>query len=253
MPLSLSIDAARQHREYERTTTTVLDAFVRPVLDDYFGELEGALRADGFAGTFHVMRSSGGAMTLELARESPLSTVLSGPAGGIAGAAWLAAEAGHDKLLSFDVGGTSSDICVVEDGDPHQAYEAHIDHLPLLMRVFDIRTIGAGGGSIARSELGILHVGPQSAGAVPGPACYGGGGSDATVTDAAVVLGLIGSEEFLEGRMPLDGGRAEAAVAAVGVELGLDLVEAAAGIIRVAVARTVGSLREVTTDAARPP
>ncbi len=246
--VSLSIDVAREYREYERTSTTVLDAFIRPVLAEYFGEIEGALRDGGFAGSFHVMRSGGGAMTVELAAEAPLTTVLSGPAGGIAGAAWLSREVGLDRLLSFDVGGTSSDTCVLQDSAPDQAYEARIDWLPLLMHVFDIRTIGAGGGSIARAEAGLLKVGPASAGAVPGPACYGAGGTHATVTDAAVVLGLISGEEFLDGRMALDADAATAAVGRVAAGLGLPLADTAAGIIKVAVARTVGSLREITTE-----
>jgi N-methylhydantoinase A len=246
--VSLSIDVAREYREYERTSTTVLDAFIRPVLAAYFGEIEAALHAGGFGGSFHVMRSGGGAMTVALAREAPLATVLSGPAGGIAGAAWLSREAGLDRLLSFDVGGTSADTCVLLDGTPDQAYEARIDALPLLMQVFDIRTIGAGGGSIARAEAGLLKVGPASAGAVPGPACYRAGGTDATVTDAAVVLGLISGAEFLDGRMALDSAAAAAAVAPVAARLGLPQTETAAGIIKVAVARMVGSLREITTE-----
>lgn len=246
--VSLSIDVAREYREYERTSTTVLDAFIRPVLSQYFGEIEQALRAGGFTGSLHVMRSGGGAMTVQLAQEAPLTTVLSGPAGGIAGAAWLSREAGLDRLLSFDVGGTSSDTCVLQDGAPHHAYEARIDRLPLLLQVFDIRTIGAGGGSIAQADDGLLKVGPASAGAVPGPACYGTGGMNATVTDAAVVLGMIGAAEFLDGRMPLDDTAARSAVEAVAGHLGMNPIDAAAGIIKVAVARTVGALREITTE-----
>jgi N-methylhydantoinase A len=246
--VSLSIDVAREYREYERTSTTVLDAFIRPVLSEYFGKIEQALRADGFRGSLHVMRSGGGAMTVQLAQEAPLTTVLSGPAGGIAGSAWIGREAGLDRLLSFDVGGTSADTCVLQDGAPHHAYEARIDRLPLLLQVFDIRTIGAGGGSIAQADAGLLKVGPTSAGAVPGPACYGAGGSQATVTDAAVVLGMISGDEFLDGRMPLDETAAAAAIQRIADELGMSPVDAAAGIIRVAVARTVGALREITTE-----
>jgi N-methylhydantoinase A len=246
--VSLSIDVAREYREYERTSTTVLDAFIRPVLSEYFGEIEQALREGGFDGSLHVMRSGGGAMTVQLAQEAPLTTVLSGPAGGIAGAAWLSREAGLDRLLSFDVGGTSSDTCVLQDGAPHHAYEARIDRLPLLLQVFDIRTIGAGGGSIAQADDRLLKVGPASAGAVPGPACYGAGGTSATVTDAAVTLGMIGAAEFLDGRMPLDDSAAGAAIDAVAAQLGMSTIDTAAGIIRVAVARTVGALREITTE-----
>lgn len=246
--VSLSIDVAREYREYERTSTTVLDAFIRPVLGQYFGEIELALRAGGFTGNLHVMRSGGGAMTVQLAQEAPLTTVLSGPAGGIAGSAWLSREAGLDRLLSFDVGGTSSDTCVLQDGAPHHAYEARIDRLPLLLQVFDIRTIGAGGGSIAKADDGLLKVGPASAGAVPGPACYGAGGTNATVTDAAVVLGMIGPAEFLDGRMLLDDAASSAAVEAVARHLKMSRTDTAAGIIKVAVARTVGALREITTE-----
>jgi N-methylhydantoinase A len=246
--VSLSIDVAREYREYERTCTTVLDAFIRPVLGEYLGEIEQALRAGGFDGSLHVMRSGGGAMTVQLAQEAPLTTVLSGPAGGIAGSAWLGREVGLDRLLSFDVGGTSADTCVLQDGEPHHAYESRIDRLPLLLQVFDIRTIGAGGGSIAQAEHGLLKVGPASAGAVPGPACYGAGGTNATVTDAAVTLGMIGATEFLDGRMPLDDSAARAAIGQVAAHLGMSTVDTAAGIIKVAVARTVGALREITTE-----
>lgn len=246
--VSLSVDVAREYREYERTSTTVLDAFIRPVLSAYFGEIEQALRDGGFTGSLHVMRSGGGAMTVQLAQEAPLTTVLSGPAGGIAGAAWLSHETGLDRLLSFDVGGTSSDTCVLQDGAPHHAFEARIDRLPLLLQVFDIRTIGAGGGSIAHADDGLLKVGPASVGAVPGPACYGTGGTHATVTDAAVALGMIEATEFLDGRMPLDAAAAKSAIEEVAGHLGMNLIDTAAGIIRVAVARTVGALREITTE-----
>ena len=248
LPVSLSVHVAREYREYERTMTTVLDALIRPVLEEYFKDIERALREDGFVGSFHVMRSGGGAMTLELARDAPLTTVLSGPAGGIAGTAWLGTETAFSQLISFDVGGTSADICVVEDGVPHHAYEARIDDLPLLLRVFDIRTIGAGGGSIAAANNGLLRVGPTSAGAVPGPACYGEGGTAPTVTDAALVLGMIGSDEFLDGRMPLDEKAAKVAIGEVAEALGLDIVQAAAGIIRVTTVKMVGSLREITAE-----
>jgi N-methylhydantoinase A len=252
--VTASVDISREYREYERTSTAVLDAYVKPLLDDYVVRLEASFRAAGFDGAFHVLRSGGGAMTAELARDAPLLTVLSGPAGGIAGASALARQMGWDRVISFDVGGTSVDACVLEGGRAGDAYEADIDGLPLQIPVFDIRTIGAGGGSIARADAGLLRVGPQSAGAVPGPACYGNGGEDPTVTDAALVLGMLDAGSFLGGAMQIDAAAAEKAVAEkIGRPLGLDTTRAAAAVIRVLVARTMSALREITVEKALDP
>ncbi|GAA0420260.1 5-oxoprolinase [Acrocarpospora corrugata] len=252
--VSTSTDITREYREYERTSTVTLDAYIRPVLNDYIGALEGGLADAGLTRPLHIMRSGGGAMTAELARRAPLMTVLSGPAGGVVGASFLAREQHLPKLISFDVGGTSVDCCVIEDGEPGEVHEAAIDGFPLLIPIFDIRTVGAGGGSIAWIDEGLLKVGPHSAGAVPGPVAYGAGGTEPTVTDAALVLGYLDPAAFLDGEMSID---AEAARAAIQTELAVPLgvtgTEAAASVFRVLLARTVGALREITVERALDP
>jgi len=252
--VSISTDIVREHREYERTSTTVLDAYIRPIFERYVERLENSLRERGFDGSFLIMRSGGGAMTSGAAKRSPIFTVLSGPAGGIVGASVLADLLGRDDLLSFDIGGTSLDTCVIERGKAVAAFEAKLEHYPLLIPIYDIRTIGAGGGSIAWIDEGLLRVGPQSAGAVPGPICYRRGGVEPTVTDAAVSLGYIDPERFLEGELALD---ADAAVEGlrdrVANPLGIPVEEAAAGVIDVLLARTVGTVRQITVERGRDP
>ncbi|MGI5201314.1 hydantoinase/oxoprolinase family protein [Spirillospora sp. CA-108201] len=252
--ISVSTDISREYREYERTSTATLDAYIRPVLSDYIGALETRLGDAGLTRPLHIMRSGGGAMTAELARRAPLMTVLSGPAGGVVGASFLARELGRDKLISFDVGGTSVDCCVIEDGSPGEVHEAAIDGFPLLIPIFDIRTVGAGGGSIAWMDHGLLKVGPQSAGAVPGPVAYGAGGTEPTVTDVALVLGYLDPAAFLGGDMSIDADAARAAVAGkLAGPLGVGVTEAAASVLRVLLARTVGALREITVERALDP
>jgi N-methylhydantoinase A len=252
--LSLSTDIVREYREYERTSTTVLEAYIRPIFERYVDELEKGLADRGFAGRFLIMRSGGGSMTGAVARTSPTHTVLSGPAGGIVGAAYLAGELGRDNLLTFDIGGTSLDACVIERGAPVAAYEAQLEHFPLLIPTYDIRTIGAGGGSIAWLDRGLLKVGPQSAGAAPGPVCYGRGGTQPTVTDAAVVLGFVDPERFLAGTMGLATDAARQAISEQLAEpLGLSVPDAAAGIFDVLLARTVGAVRQITVERGHDP
>ncbi|WP_036554584.1 hydantoinase/oxoprolinase family protein [Nocardiopsis sp. CNT312] len=247
--VSLSTDITREYREYERTSTAVMDAYIRPVLDDYISVLETGLRERGLSDPLHIMRSGGGAMTADLARTAPLTTVLSGPAGGVVGASYLARELGIGRLLSFDVGGTSIDSCVIVDGEPSEVHEADIDGFPLLIPIFDLRTIGAGGGSIAWTDDGLLKVGPHSAGAVPGPVAYGQGGTEPTVTDAALALGYLDADEFLGGKMNVDAGAAATAVRdRLADTLEVDTAEAAASVFRVLMARSVGALREITVE-----
>ncbi len=249
LSVSVSVDLVREYREYERTSTTVADAYIRPILGRYLTDLEERLREGGFDGSFLVMRSAGGAMTSEIARMSPLLTVFSGPAGGIAGTIGLGEATGRSSLISFDVGGTSLDACVIVDGAPTEVYEAEIESLPIRIPVFDIRTIGAGGGSIAWMDKGLLRVGPQSAGAVPGPICYGRGATRPTVTDASLCLGYLAADEFLGGDMRLD---EEAALRGVGEKLaaplGMSTQRAAASVFDVLLARTVGAIREITVE-----
>ncbi|MBM2618635.1 hydantoinase/oxoprolinase family protein [Actinoplanes sp. LDG1-06] len=252
--LSLSTDIVREYREYERTSTTVLEAYIRPIFERYVDELEKGLADQGFAGRFLIMRSGGGSMTGAVAKTSPTHTVLSGPAGGIVGAAYLADELGRDNLLTFDIGGTSLDACVIEKGSAVAAYEAQLEHFPLLIPTYDIRTIGAGGGSIAWLDRGLLKVGPQSAGAAPGPVCYGRGGTQPTVTDAAVVLGFVDPERFLAGTMGLADEAAKDAIREQLAEpLGLSVPDAAAGIFDVLLAKTVGAVRQITVERGHDP
>jgi N-methylhydantoinase A/oxoprolinase/acetone carboxylase beta subunit len=254
LSISVSSDIAREYREYERTSTAVLDAYIRPIFERYVGELENGLDAEGFRGSFLITRSGGGAMASSVAKQAPLLTVLSGPAGGIIGASAVASLVERPNLISFDVGGTSLDACVILDAQPTEVYEARIEHLPLLIPIFDIRTIGAGGGSIAWLDDGLLKVGPQSAGAQPGPICYGRGGTEPTVTDAAIVLGYLTAEEFLGGQLTIDEEAARGGIAErIAAPLGLELVPAAAGILRVMLARTVGAIREITVERGMDP
>lgn len=247
--VSVSADLTREYREYERTSTVVLDAYIRPVLNDYLDVLEKGLTEQGLTEHLHIMRSGGGAMTGALAKQAPLHTVLSGPAGGVVGATFLARELGLANVLSFDVGGTSVDACVIVDGSPTEVHEAEIDGLPLLIPIYDIRTIGAGGGSIAWMDAGLLKVGPRSAGAVPGPVAYGKGGTEPTVTDAAFALGWLDPQAFLGGAMQVSADAARAAIAEkVAGPLGLDQTGAAASILEILIARTVGAMREITIE-----
>jgi N-methylhydantoinase A len=247
--VTLSSSVAREYREYERTSSTLIAAYIRPIVDSYFQKLESELRQRGFNGSFWVMRSSGGAMSASFAREAPLASLFSGPAGGIAAASYVSRDVGRDSVISFDVGGTSLDACIIRFGQPSQAYEAKLEHMPILTPVLDLRTIGAGGGSIARVDDGFLKVGPESAGAVPGPSCYVRGGTEATLTDSAAVLGYLQPKSFLGGRMSISLEHArEAVTSRVATPLRFDIVDAAAGTFRVAVNRTVGALREITIE-----
>jgi N-methylhydantoinase A len=252
--VSISTDIVCEHREYERTSTTVIDAYIRPIFERYVDRLEAGLRERGFRGRFLIMRSGGGAMTSDCAKRSPTFTILSGPAGGIVGASFVAELLRRDDLLSFDIGGTSLDTCVIERGGAARAFEAKLEHYPILIPIYDIRTIGAGGGSIAWIDERLLRVGPQSAGASPGPICYGRGGVEPTVTDAAVCLGHIDPARFLEGELTLDAQAAERGLRErVADPLGISVEEAAAGIIDVLLARTVGAVRQITVERGRDP
>jgi N-methylhydantoinase A len=252
--VSASVDVAPEYREYERTSTTVVDAYISPIFARYIDALGEALQTRGHGGRFLITRSAGGAMTADEARRAPILTVLSGPAGGIIGASAIARAAGLSDLITFDVGGTSVDACVVLDGRPTEVYEASLEHLPLLIPIYDIRTLGSGGGSIARVEDGLLLVGPQSAGAVPGPVAYGRGGTRPTVTDAALVLGYLDPEQFLGGAMRLDLTAARAAVEEqLARPLGRGQVEAAAAVFDVMMAQTTGAIREITVERGMDP
>jgi N-methylhydantoinase A/oxoprolinase/acetone carboxylase beta subunit len=240
--VSSSHDVCPEFREYERASTTVLNAYVGPLMDGYLADLEA-----GFGGSLSILQSNGGFMTAREARRYAVRTILSGPAGGVVGALESARLSGFDRILAFDMGGTSTDVSLSE-GRPRETTEAAVDGFPVRVPMLDIHTVGAGGGSVARvDEGGLLRVGPESAGADPGPACYGVG-DQPTVTDAHVVLGRIAAGQFLGGAMRIDVERAGAAVDRVAAKLGLDRTAAAVGILRVANANMERAIRVVSVE-----
>lgn len=247
--ISASVDLTREYGEYERTMTSVLDAYISPILGDYLTRLDKALQTSGFAGKVQIMRSGGGAMELRVAKNAPLLTVLSGPAGGIAGAKYLATIKEWPRLITFDVGGTSLDCCVILNKEPGEVHEAYIDDLPMQIPVFDIRTIGAGGGSIAKTTDRILQVGPESAGAVPGPACYGAGGENPTITDAALILGFLDAKKFLGGKLTVYPELSQKTIQEkISEPLGLTDVQSATRIFEILAAKTVGAVKQITIE-----
>jgi N-methylhydantoinase A len=246
--VSLSHRIAREWREYERTSSAVIEAYTAPVVRRYLERLEAELQTRGLAVPLHVMQSSGGIVTAESARELTLQTLLSGPVGGTMGGVALARLLGRPNLICVDMGGTSFDVSLVVDGAPDVSSEAELEGFPLMMPVVNIHTIGAGGGSLAYAEAGGLRVGPESAGADPGPACYGRGGTEPTVTDANLVLGRVDERSFAGGSMTLDVEAARAAVARLGGELGLDATELAEGICDVANAKMAQAIRTLTVE-----
>ena len=246
--VSLSCELVGTFREYERTATTVLDAALSPLLASYLRRLSGEALAEGLPEP-QIMQSSGGLTDSARAGAHAALTVLSGPAGGVAGALLLAGLAGEPDVLCFDMGGTSCDVCLIADSQVAETAERVIAGRPLSLPALDIQTVGAGGGSIAwRDAGGALRVGPASAGAVPGPACYGRGGEDPTVTDANLLLGRLLEDAPLAGGLTLDRAAAAAAVSRLARELGLEMLACAEGIVRVAEAEMLGALRVLTVE-----
>jgi N-methylhydantoinase A len=233
--ISLSCEVAPRTGEYERTVATVINALVGPASTVYLDRLSVELTKRGLAGPLLIMQSNGGVVTPEVAKTTPLRMIDSGPAGGLSGAAELARPHGHPNVIATDMGGTSFDVGLVVRGRPVVADEQIVDQHTFLLPHLDVRSIGCGGGSIARFDphARSLRVGPDSAGADPGPACYGRGGRTPTVTDADVVLGLLHPDAFLGGRMPLDADAARRAVTALAEPLGMSVEETAAGIVRI--------------------
>src|SRR3954447_13391829 len=235
-------------REYERFSTTVIDAYLSPLLGRYLRNLTEACRARGLVEP-EVMRSSGGTADTDETARSGAWSVLSGPAGGAVGAGLLARSAGHPNAIGIDMGGTSCDVCVVDAGEVRRTDAREIEGRPIQLPMVDVHTVGAGGGSIGwRDAGGALRVGPRSAGAEPGPACYGRGGTEATVTDANLLLGYLSSDSDLAGGVALDTEAARSAVASLGRELGLGETETAEGIVRVANQEMIRALRVVTVE-----
>ncbi|HVF07974.1 MAG TPA: hydantoinase/oxoprolinase family protein [Actinomycetota bacterium] len=247
-PVTASSEVAREFREYPRTATTVVNAGLRPIVGRYLERAADGIRGLGVDAPFLVMQSNGGCVPAPRAAREAHRLVLSGPTAGVTGAIALADRHNLDRIISFDMGGTSLDVCLVSGGVPPTTSTQVVEDHPILVPSVDIVTAGAGGGSIARVDrAGRLRVGPQSAGAVPGPAAYGLGGQEATLTDAHVVAGILGGDP-LAGRVELDAPAAERAVAAVAKPLDLDPVAAAEGIIAVATAHGVRALRRVSVE-----
>src|SRR4051794_5749882 len=246
--ISASHEVLPRFREYERCSTTVIDAYLSPLLGRYLGRLGEAAGDAGLPQPL-VMRSSGGVAPAAESGRAGAWSVLSGPAGGAVGAGLLAQLSGDGNALGFDMGGPSCDVCVVEGGEVRRTDTRKIEGRPIQLPMVDVHTVGAGGGSIGwRDPGGALRVGPRSAGADPGPACYGRGGTEPTVTDASLLLGHLAGDSELAGGVALDAGAAERAVAELGRSLGLDPLETAAGILRVANQEMVRALRVVTVE-----
>ena len=249
MHVSISSDIAPAIHEYERSATTVVNAHLAPVLTDYLVDLERGLSERRLSSPLYVMQSLGGVMRTGDAERRSVNTLGSGPAGGVVASRFLGDMLGHKNIICADVGGTSFDVGLVVDGDPVVTTTSVINGYSLLAPTIDIVSIGAGGGSIASSGLGRLQVGPQSAGANPGPACYGRGGTQPTVTDADVVLGYIDPDYFLGGRIALDRDLAERAIREhVADPLGMSVVEAAAGIAEIANHHMSDLIRSMTIE-----
>jgi N-methylhydantoinase A len=248
MTVSLSSEILPEFREYERTLVTVMNAYVRPSMRRYLNGFEEKLHRVQFQSSVNIVRSDGGLMSVERASQSPVHTMMSGPAGGVSGAAFMASLAGYPQALGFDMGGTSTDVSLIEDGRPTISRQTSIGYYPIKIPSVDVHSVGAGGGSIAHVPMtGALRVGPESAGAVPGPACYGKGGERPTVTDANVVLGRL-PPKLLGGRMVLDTKAAEEAVAKIARALSLDLHQAAQGILDIVNENMFGAFRLVTVQ-----
>ncbi|MCL2552641.1 MAG: hydantoinase/oxoprolinase family protein [Actinomycetia bacterium] len=252
--VTLSHELSGEYREYERTSTAVLDAYIKPIMRTYLEALTKRLDEGGFTGRFLMSRSGGGAMTAATATRQPVNLILSGPAGGVVGAASLAKVIGVPNLITIDMGGTSLDASLVLDGEPVLHQGAEFEGLPINTTSLNIHTIGAGGGSIAWLDAaGALQVGPQSAGASPGPAAYGRGGTQPTFTDAALVLGYMGSDLPLGGSLVLDHDLAAKSLQPVADQLGMSLTTVARGIVRISTTKIVGAVRAITVELGRDP
>jgi len=255
IPVTLSHEITQEWREYERTNTTVMNAYVQPAAALYLSTLDHELTARGLTSTKYAMQSNGGTATFSRAQRVPIHLVESGPVGGVIGAGVIARAIGEDSVIAFDMGGTTAKVSLIDRGQLKINTDYHIEKTatwagyPLKIPVVDIVEVGAGGGSIAWIDTGgALHVGPKSAGADPGPACYGLGGTEPTVTDANLLTGRLNPDYFLGGQMHLDVARAEAAIRKVAEPFGLTPIEAAMGIIRLANANMRAALERVSIE-----
>ena len=256
--VSLSHELSKEFREYERTSTVVTNAFVGRVVDQYIEEFQAHLQAQACKGSFYMMASDGGAMTAASARRRPVALVESGPASGVMATAEISRKLGIDKAVAFDMGGTTAKACLVEHGEAlftSQYYVPDYEHgFPVRVPALDIVEVGTGGGSIASVDnIGVLTVGPKSAGAVPGPACYGTGGNEATVTDANLVLGRLNPQRFLGGEIILDADAAQNVVEQLSEKLEGDSASIALGIVRLANFTMAAAIRRISLERGRDP
>jgi N-methylhydantoinase A len=250
--VTISSEINAEFREYERACTAVLNAAVMPLATKYLEDLLASLRAQNAGMRVHLLHSAGGMMSVAVASARPLAMAMSGPAAGVAAAAHVARTLGLSRALAFDMGGTTTDVCLIADGLPETASQRRLGEYPVRLPMVAVESIGAGGGSIAHADVaGALKVGPQSAGASPGPACYGLGGEAATVTDANVLLGYLNLDRTYGGAIRLDPERARAAVGALARRWSLDLLEAAHGVVEIANANMLRALRLVSVQRGR--
>jgi len=252
--LCASHEVLAEFREFERFATTAVNASLMPVMDRYLDRFERGVAGIGIGQAPRVMQSNGGAVSPGAVRKLPINTFFSGPAGGVIGSAGLGRQLGLSNMVTFDMGGTSTDVCLIRDGEPAKKSERQMGGFPVRTRTLDIHTIGAGGGSIAWIDAGgLLKVGPQSAGAYPGPAAYGRGGTLPTVTDANVVLGRLNPASLLGGRMAMHADKARLAIDGLAGHLGVDAVKAAAGVIEIINANMMGAVRVISVEQGEDP
>jgi N-methylhydantoinase A len=247
--VSLSSDVLPQIREYFRLSTTVINAYLQPILARYIAQLDARLAAARVTTRQkYIMQSNGGMATFSAAARKAVTTVLSGPAGGVTAGAYACRMTGSQNLITFDMGGTSCDVALIRDGDPFVASRGKIEGRDLAVPMMDINTVSAGGGTIARVDrFGTLQVGPESAGAMPGPACYGRGGTEATITDCNLLLGLLSPDNFLGGRMRLDANAARNAIERVARPVAMDAMAAAEGIVRIIDVKMAEAIKAIST------
>ena len=254
LTITCSADVTREFREYERTSTTTLAAYVQPVIDGYLRRFESRLVEQKFGGRFSVMQSNGGRLPVAGMSKNAITSLFSGPAAGVMGAVRQAGLSGYGDLITLDMGGTSTDVCLVADGKPSLSGETEVDGLPIRTPVLDIVTVGAGGGSICwQDDGGMLRVGPESAGADPGPACYGRGGNRPAITDAHMLRGTIRAETFLGGKMEIDASASSHVFEALSDKFNVSTEEMADSAVRVADANIVGAIQLVSTERGRDP
>ena len=247
--VSLSSEVQPEFREFERMSTTVLNAYLVPVMGRYLETLESAMAKDLPHTSVGINQSSGGLMSVRQARRFPVRTALSGPAGGVVGAAYVARQAGRPNIITMDMGGTSADVCLIRNFEAGVAFDRSVGGFPVRLPMVDVNAVGAGGGSVAWLDAGgFLKVGPTSAGAKPGPACYGIGGMEPTVTDANLVLGRLSPKGLLAGRVPLDMQLARDAFAEIAQALGISIEHAALGTIDIVVANMVRAIRAISVE-----